>query len=126
MLVPQMILVDEPPRASASEVLGSKFENVAASELGISSRTGKPFSSTKSRRRLLDDGPRESECMSPRLEALTVEAPGPVDREDRTKRPLLLLGMSDRCCAGPLRPPFNPRVGLELEAYRIGDESRLP
>lgn len=92
-----MILVDEPPRASASEVLGSRFENVAASEFGISSRTVSPFSSTKSRCRLFDEGPRESECMSPRLEALRVDAPGPEDREDRIKRPLLLLGMSDRC-----------------------------
>lgn len=97
MLVPQIILVDEPPRASASEVLGSRFENVAASEFGISSRTGSPFSSTNRRRRLLDEVPRVSECMSPRLEALTVDAPGPEEREERTKRPLLLLGMSDRC-----------------------------
>lgn len=38
--------------------------------------------------------------------------------EDRIKRPLLLLGISERWCALPL-----VCAGLELEAYRIGEES---
>ena len=49
IFVPQMILVEEPPIASASEVLGSRFENVAGSD--GPSWTGAPFSSIKSRRR---------------------------------------------------------------------------
>ena len=57
--------------------------------------------------------------MSPLLELFRPEAPGAEDLEERTKRPLLLLGMSDWRCASPLAA----RVGLELEAYRIGEES---
>ncbi len=109
--MPQMTRVDTPPRASASEVLGSALEKVAASEFCPSSRTGSPFSSTNKRRRRFGVVPRTSECMSPRLETLSAEAPGAPDRDDRTNRPLL-LGISDLCCAAPLAL----RVGLELEA----------
>jgi len=55
-----------------------------------------------------------SELISPRLETLRDE-PGPAaEREDRTKRPLLSLWRLLACwrCAG-----------LELEAYRMGDDS---
>lgn len=105
MLVPQMILVEEPPIASASDVFGSMFEKVAGSE--GPSRTGTPFSSTKSRRLLPGVAPKTSEWMSPRLELLTPEVPGAEDLEERTNRPLLLVGISGS------RAPFMARVGLE-------------
>ena len=95
MLVPQMIRVDDPPIASASDVLGSRFEKVAASECGTSSRTGTPFSSTNRRRRRFGVEPKTSEWISPRLELLSPDAPGAEDFEERTKSPLLLLGISD-------------------------------
>lgn len=112
-----MILVDEPPIASASEVFGSMLEKVAGSDAW----TGAPFSSTKSLRRRFGVLPKTSEWMSPRRDRFTPEVPGAAeDREDRTKRPLLLVGTS--VCWAPLAPVA--RVGLELGAYRIGDESR--
>lgn len=49
--------------------------------------------------------------MSPRLELLRPEVPGADDLEDRTKRPLLLVGISG------CRPPFAAaRVGLDDDA----------
>ncbi len=45
------------------------------------------------------------------------EAPGAEALEDRTNRPLLLVGMLGSWA------PFKARVGLEEDAYRIGDES---
>ncbi len=59
MFVPQIILVDDPPNTSASEVLGSRFEKVAGSD--GPSRTGTPFSSTKSRRLRPGVAPKMSE-----------------------------------------------------------------
>lgn len=115
MLVPHMILVDEPPIASASDVFGSTFEKVAGSEAW----TGAPFSSTKSLRRRFGVLPKTSEWISPRRDRLTPEVPGAEDREERTNRPLLLVGKSGGWA--PLGPVV--RVGLELGAYRIGDES---
>lgn len=115
MLVPQIILVDDPPIASASEVLGSKLEKVAGSD--GPSRTGTPFSSTKRRRLRLGVAPKISEWMSPRLELLIPELPGAEDLEERTNRPLLLVGTLGSCA------PFTARVGLEEGAYRMGDES---
>lgn len=119
MFVPQIILVDEPPIASASEVFGSRFENVAGSDGSF--WTGTPFSSTKSRRRRpgVEPEPKISECISPRLELLTPEDPGADALDDRTKSPLLLVGTLGSWAA------FNARVGLEEEAYRIGDESAI-
>ena len=119
MFVPQIILVDEPPMASASEVFGSRFENVAGSEGSF--WIGTPFSSTKSRRRRPDvePGPKISECISPRLELLRPEEPGADALDDRTNSPLLLVGTLGSWAA------FNARVGLEEDAYRIGDESAV-
>lgn len=58
-----------------------------------------------------------SELISPRLELLSAE-PGPIDRDDRTKSPLLSLGRS-----GSLEDCLTKaRFGLEL-AYLIGDDS---
>lgn len=94
--------------ASASDVLGSRFENVAASD----ACTGTPFSSTKSRRRRFGVAPKTSEWMSPRLELLRPDVPGADDFEERTKRPLLLEGISGCRLAAPLIA----LVGLELEA----------
>ena len=111
-LVPHMTLVEEPPIASASEVLGSRFEKVFVSELGAPSRTGTPFSSTNKRRRRLGVELKISEWISPLLELFNAEAPGPVDLEDRMKSPLLLVGTSDSWRTFP----FVARVGLELEA----------
>jgi len=52
--------------------------------------------------------------MSPRLVILR-DDPGPAaEREERTKRPLLSLWRLLGCWRG---------AGLELEAYRIGDDS---
>ena len=111
MLVPHIILVDDPPIASASDVLGSRFEKVFASELRAPSRTGMPFSSTKRRRRRLGVEPKTSEWISALLELFRVDAPGPVDLDDLKKIPLLLVGTS-----ATLRTfPFVARVGLELE-----------
>ena len=110
IFVPQMILVDEPPMASASDVLGSRLEKVAGSE-GAPSRTGTPFSSTNSRRRRLGVEPKTSEWMSPRLELLRPEVPGADDLEDRTNRPLLLVGISAR-----RSPLVAARVGLDDDA----------
>ena len=112
MLVPQMILVEEPPMASASEVFGSAFENVFASEPGAPSRTGTPFSSTNKRRLLLGVELKTSEWMSLLLEWLSPEEPGAEDLEDRMNNPLLLVGTSGSGCG----LPFKARVGLELEA----------
>lgn len=112
MLVPQMILVDAPPMASASEVLGSAFENVLVSEFGAPSRTGTPFSSTNKRRLLLGVEPKTSEWMSLLLELLSPEEPGTEDLEERMNNPLLLDGASGSGC----EPPLRARVGLELEA----------
>lgn len=55
--------------------------------------------------------------MSPRLELLRPELPGAEDLEERTKRPLLLVGILGSWA------PFTARVGLEDGAYRMGDES---
>lgn len=49
--------------------------------------------------------------MSPRLELLRPEVPGADDLEDRTNRPLLLVGISG--CRSPL---VAPRVGLDDDA----------
>ena len=89
-----MILLEDPPIASASEVFGSKFEKVFASELGAPSRTGTPFSSTNKRRRRLGVELKTSECISLRLELFRADAPGPFDLEDRMNSPLLLVGTS--------------------------------
>ena len=118
ILVPHIILVDEPPIMSASEVFGSRLENVAGSE--GPSRTGTPFSSTNNRRRRLgvEPEPKTSEWISPLRELLMPDVPGAEDLEERTKSPLLLVGML--VC----RPAFVvARVGLEDDAYCIGDES---
>ena len=119
MFVPQIILVDEPPIASASEVFGSMFEKVAGSEGSF--WVGTPFSSTKSRRRRpgVEPEPKISEWISPRLELLRLEEPGADALDDRTNSPLLLVGTLGSWAA------FNARVGLEEEAYRIGDESAI-
>lgn len=108
MVVPQIILEEEPPMASASEVFGSTLENVAGSE----ACTGFPFSSTKSRRRRLGVEPNMSECISPRRELFRPEVPGAADRDDRTKSPLELVGTS--CCLASFCRGVLP--GLELEA----------
>ncbi len=55
--------------------------------------------------------------MSPRLELLRPELPGAEDLEERTKRPLLLVGILGSWA------PFTARAGLEEGAYRMGDES---
>ena len=105
--MPQIILVDEPPMASASDVLGSRFGNVAGSD--GPSRTGTPFSSTKSRRRRLgvELEPKMSECISPRLELFRPDEPGADALDERTNKPLLLVGRFGSWVA------FNARVGLE-------------
>jgi hypothetical protein len=54
-----------------------------------------------------------SELMSPRLVILR-DDPGPAEREERTKRPLLSLCRLLVCWRG---------AGLELDAYRMGDDS---
>lgn len=114
-----MILVDEPPIASASEVFRSMFENVAGSEGSF--WIGTPFSSTKRRRRrpAVEPEPKISEWISPRLELLRLDEPGADALDDRTNSPLLLVGTWGSWAA------FNARVGLDEEAYRIGDESAL-
>ena len=104
-----MILVDEPPIASASDVLGSRLENVAGSDAA----TGLPDSSTKSLRRRFGVEPKTSEWISPRRELFNAEAPGAPERLDRTKSPLELEGISG--CRVPLACT-EPRPGLELEA----------
>lgn len=121
MLVPQMILLEEPPISFASEVLGSRFENVRASDSSALSRTGTPLSSTNRRRRRLGVEPNTSEWMSPRREAFIPSVPGTDALEALTNRPLLLVGIS----AWERVLPLAPRPGLELEAYRRGDESRI-
>lgn len=105
--------------ASASEVFGSRFENVAGSEGSF--WIGTPFSSTKSLRRRpgVEPEPKISECISPRLELLTPEVPGADALDDRTNSPLLLVGTLGSWAA------FNAREGLEEEAYRMGDESAI-
>ena len=56
--------------------------------------------------------------MSPRLELFKAEAPVPA-REDRTNNPpLLLLGILGSWAS------FKTRVGLDEDAYRMGDESK--
>lgn len=115
-----MILLEEPPISFASEVLGSRFENVRASDSGAPSRTGTPFSSTNSRRRRLGVEPNTSEWMSPRREALIPSVPGTDALEALTNRPLLLVGISAWERVLLLALP-----GLELEAYRRGDESKI-
>jgi hypothetical protein len=107
--------VELPPNACASDVVGSIFENVAASESAGTSRTTRPLSSMKMRLRargvlIL------SELISPRLELLTAE-PGPSDRDERTNKALLSLRISGS--ADCWRPPF----GLELDIYRIGEDT---
>jgi len=117
MFVPQIILVEEPPMASASDVFGSRFEKVARSE--GPSWTGAPFSSMKRRLRRLgvEPEPKMSEWISPRLELFKAEAPGADALEDRTNSPLLLVSTLGSWA------PFKARVGLDEDAYRIGDES---
>lgn len=117
-LVPQIHSVELPPIACASDVVGSMFENVGASEASAGiSRTTRPLSSMKIRR-LARGVLMFSELISPRLELL-IEEPGPRDRDDRTKSPLLSLRRSGRtdCWRGASDPL------TELEAYRIGDDS---
>lgn len=121
MLVPQIILLEEPPMSFASEVLGSRFENVRASDPGAPSRTGTPFSSTNRRRRRLGVEPNTSEWMSPLREAFTPFVPGTDALEALTNIPLLLVGIS----AWERVLPSAPRPGLELEAYLRGDESKI-
>lgn len=116
-----MILLEEPPMSFASEVLGSRFENVRASDSGAPSRTGTPFSSTNRRRRRLGVEPNTSEWMSPRREALMPSVPGTDALEALRNGPLLLVAIS----AWERMLSFAPRPGLELEAYRRGDESRI-
>src|SRR5277367_6846687 len=106
-----MTLVDSPPRAWASEVVGSLLEKDGASDPSPgTSLTTWPFSSTKIRRLLRGVTPLRSEWMSPRLELLRAELLRPVEREDRTKRPLLSLRRS--VCGWSV----SPGAGLELEA----------
>ena len=112
MFVPHITLVEDPPMASASDVLGSRFEKVFVSELGIPSRTGTPFSSTNKRRRRFGEELKTSEWMSLLLELLRADGPRPFDLEDLMKSPLLLVGTSASCRTFP----FAARVGLELEA----------
>ena len=90
--VPQIQSVEFPPIACASEVVGSRFEKDGASaSSGGTSLTIRPLSSMKIR--LLARGVlRLSEVMSPLRELLTAD-PGPWEREERTKRPLLSLGI---------------------------------
>ena len=95
MLVPQMILVDEPAIASASEVLGSALEKVCASDSGAPFATGFPFSSTNSRCRLPGCDPKMSECISPRRELFNAEVPDLDARDEGRKRALLLDGASE-------------------------------
>lgn len=121
MLVPQIILLEEPPMSFASEVFGSRFENVRASDSGAPSLTGTPFSSTNRRRRRLGVEPNTSEWMSPRRETFTPSVPGTDALEALTNKPLLLVGTS----AWERVWPFAPRPGLELEAYLRGDESNI-
>ena len=113
MLVPQMTRVESPPSASASEVSGFKLEKVASDP---GSLVGIPFSATKIRLLWFGVEPNASLWISPRRDETggTPELPKP--REDLTKRPLLLLGASDRRLLAL-------RVGLELDTYRIGEDS---
>lgn len=80
--------------ASASDVFGSRLEKVAVSEAWAPSRTGTPLSSTKMRRRRVGVAPKTSEWISLRLE-LMFRSPGVCDLDEWTKRPLLLVGISD-------------------------------
>jgi hypothetical protein len=64
-----MTLVDSPPMAWASDVVGSTFENVGASECGFgTSRTTLPFSSRNILLWFRGVLAPTSECISPRLE----------------------------------------------------------
>lgn len=107
-VVPQTTAWLAPPRAFASDVVGSLFPNVPVSD--GASRTTRPASS----RRTCLGGcialeKLKSEWMSPR----TAEPRG---GPDLTKRPLLSLRRSE--CGGRI-----VRVGLELGSYRIGEDS---
>lgn len=113
MFVPQITRVESPPRASASEVSGFKLENVASDR---GSFVGIPFSSTKIRLLWLGVELNASEWISPRLDETGGAPELPQAREDLRKRPLLLLGASDRRL-------FALRVGLELDTYLMGDDS---
>lgn len=55
--------------------------------------------------------------MSPLLVLFGPELPGADDLDERTNRPLLLVGTSGS------RPLLTARVGLEEGAYLMGDES---
>jgi len=99
-----MTRVDEPPSTSASDVLGSRLENVAASD---GAEAAIPFSSTNIRRRRPAPEPNTSELMSPRR--LRAE-PGASESEERKNRALLLLGAFSE------RPTLRARLGEELEA----------
>ena len=102
--VPQTYRVERPPKRSASEVLGSRLENVAASEPPLA--IGIPFSSTKSLLRWpLLLGSRRSELMSCRLSLALVGAPA---SPERTKRPVEL----DRSGRAPFEsgPPASELV----------------
>lgn len=113
MFVPQITRVESPPRASASEVSGFRLENVASDR---GSFVGIPFSSTKIRLLWLGVELKASEWISPRLDETGGAPELPQAREDLRKRPLLLLGASDRRL-------FALRVGLELDTYLIGEDS---
>jgi hypothetical protein len=97
------------PAAGPSDAVWSCCGKVGASD--VESCTVSPFSLTKSRRGRFGIDPRDSERMSPRREILWAELLG-IDRDERTKSPLLLLGMS----ALRSRVVIGTRVGLELEA----------
>lgn len=95
ILVPQITRVDSPPNASASEVPGLTFENVASERGSPEAATGMPLSSTKIRLRRAGVDAKASECMSPRRDDIRGTPEESVVLSERTKRPLLLLGTSE-------------------------------
>jgi hypothetical protein len=108
MFVPQMTRVDSPPNASASEVPGFKFEKVASDRGSPPLATGMPSSPIKMRLRRAGVEAKASEWISPRRDDMRGTPDESIVRSERTNKPLLLLGTSDRISL-PLRG------GLELE-----------
>ena len=107
MFVPQMTLVEPPPRTSASDVPGLTFEKVA-SEAGSESLIGMPSSPTNTRLRFAAAPAKLSECMSPLLDEI-------LSPSDLKKSPLLSDGASVRS--------RRDLAGLELGSYLTGEES---
>lgn len=112
ILLPQIIVESWPASASASDVPGSRLENVAAFELG-GFLIGRPLSSTWSCLRLGVVPPGRSDDISPRLSRARTRP----DAEAPTNKLLEELAGCDDLAA------FLARVGLELETYRMGDDS---